>query len=355
MTVVTSSRRFSKWRELVDSVVIPKLVDYKRRRIVPTLRTIFYFLYSLGKIPNTPNSYEKIGNYIVEARKEGRISWSAIADETRRSIADFYDRYVSPDSHIRDLIYGDLDKIHERYAPKLLYRWHKQPYYVEVWLEKTALLGTFRNFLRDRQVRIIPNRGYTSWTFGYENFKRLERMSREYYAEWTDKEKTNAQTKVVKKKIKILYFGDYDPSGSDMDRFLKDGIADYFIKYFGLEGIVEFVPRIAVTLDHIERFNLPPNPDKSDTETLNKLERDPRYEKFLEAHGGQLYAVELDALMAYVPDEFERIVKDAVDQYYDPEIWDEVLKQEEHSTEAIRLLAADIANEWLQLRDHDHY
>jgi hypothetical protein len=355
MTVVTSSRRYSKWRELVDSVVIPKLADYKRRGIIPTLRTIFYFLYSLKKLPNTPNSYAKIGDYIVEARKDGRISWDAIADETRRSIAGFYDFYVSPESYIRQLFYGDegLDTLHERYVPEILYKWHKQPYYVEVWLEKTALLGTFRNFLKDKHVRIIPNRGYTSWAFAYENFKRLKDMSEEYYFEWTDKEKTDVQRKVVKKKIKILYFGDYDPSGSDMDRFLKEGIADYFIKYLGLEGIVEFEPRIAVTLDQIERFNLPPNPDKSDTETLEKLERDPRYAKFLKAHEGQLYAVELDALMAYVPDEFERIVKGAVDQYFDQEIWEEVLRQEEHSTEAISASSRRVANEWLNRSDSD--
>ena len=349
MTVMASSRRYSKWRELVDNDVVPKLADYKRRGIIPTLRTLFYWLYSLKKVPNVRNSYDKIGEYIVEARKDGRISWDAIADETRRSVANFADIYISPESHIRNLIYGDsgLDSLHERYVPDILYKWHKQPNYVEVWLEKTALLSTFRNFLKDRHVRIVPNRGYPSWTFGYENFKRLERMSEEHYIEWTDKEKIETQRKVVKKQIHILYFGDYDPSGSDMDRFLKSGIADYFIKYFGLEGIVQFEPRIAVTLDQIERFNLPPEPEVSDTVTLDKLQRDPRYENFLDAHGGQLYAVELDALMAYVPDEFERIVKGAVDHYYRPEIWDKVLQEPEHSSEAIRRLGGNIVREWL--------
>ena len=348
MTVVTSSRRYSKWRELVDNDVIPTLADYQRRGIIPTLRTLFYWLYSLKKVPNTQNSYDKLGEYIVEARKDGRISWDAIADETRRSIADFVDIYISPESYIRQLIYGNLDTLHERYVPEILYKWYKQPNYVEVWLEKTALLSTFRNFLKDRHVRIVPNRGYSSWAFGYENFKRLKRMSQERYYEWVNGE---PRRNYIDKQIYILYFGDYDPSGSDMDRFLKSGIADYFIKYFGLEGIVHFVPRIAVTLDQIERFNLPPEPEESDTVTLDKLQRDPRYENFLEAHGGQLYAVELDALMAYVPDEFERIVKGAVDYYYHPEIWEEVLQEPEHSSEAIRRLAGDIAREWLWRRD----
>ena len=308
---MTSSRRYSKWRELVDNDVIPALADYKRRGIIPTLRTIFYRLVSLNKIPNTINSYDKIGEYIVEARQDGRISWDAIADETRHSIADFIDIYIHPESYIRNLIYGNLNTLDKRYVPEKLYKWYKQPNYVEVWLEKTALVRTFRNFLEDKHVRIVPNRGYSSWAFGYENFKRIKQRSEEPYFEVV-----NGQVirKILEKDIYILYFGDYDPSGSDMDRFLKTGIADYFIKHFGLEGRVHFLPRIAVTLDQIASFDLPPNPDKSDTETLDKLQRDPRYEKFLEAHGGKLYAVELDALMAYVPDEFERIVKGAVDQ-----------------------------------------
>ena len=247
-----------------------------------------------------------------------------------------------------NLIYGSgLDTLHERYVPEILYKWYKQPNYVEVWLEKTALLGTFRNFLKDRHVRIVPNRGYPSWAFGYENFKRLKRRSQERHYELVNGE----LKEIIEKQIYILYFGDYDPSGSDMDRFLKSGIADYFIKYFGLEGRVHFEPRIAVTLDQIERFNLPPEPEESDTVTLDKLQRDPRYENFLDAHGGQLYAVELDALMAYVPDEFERIVKGAVDHYYHPEIWEEVLQEPEHSSEAIRRLGGDIAREWLKSRD----
>ena len=339
---MAASRRYSKWRELVDNDVVPALADYRRRNIVPTLRTIFYRLVSLNKIPNTLNSYDKIGEYIVEARKDGRISWDAIADETRHSIADFADIYISPESYIRNLIYGDLDKLPKRYVSEMLYKWYKQPNYVEVWLEKTALQSTFRNFLEDKHVRIVPNRGYTSWTYGYQNFERLQRRSRERYFEVVNGKPV---MKYTEKQIHILYFGDYDPSGGDMDRFLTTGIADYFIEYFRLEGVVHFEPRIAITMDQIDRFNLPPEPD--DNETLEKLERDPRHDKFKEAHGGKLYAVELDALMAYVPDEFERIVKDAVDQYYDPKIWEQVSQDAEHSSEAIRRLGGSVAREWL--------
>jgi hypothetical protein len=251
MTIMASNRRYSKWRELVDDDVIPKLADYRRRDIIPTLRAIFYWLYSLQKVPNAKNSYDKLGEYIVEARKDGRIPWDAIADETRRSVANFSGDYLSPEGYIRKLIYGDLDTLHERYVPEILYKWYRQPNYVEVWLEKTALLSTFRNFLKDRHVRVVPNRGYTSWAFGYENFKRPDHMSQEPYYEVINGELVRMYRE---KQIHILYFGDYDPSGSDMDRFLNGEIVDYFTRYFGLEDIVHFEPRIAVTLDQDRTF-----------------------------------------------------------------------------------------------------
>ena len=177
-------RRYSKWRELVNNDVIPALVDYQDRDIITTLRTIFYRLVSLNKIPNTINSYDKIGEFIVEARKDGRIYWDAIADETRHSIADFNDTYTSPESKIRHLIWYELERLDEKYVPRILYKWYKQPKYVEVWLEKTALVGTFRNFLEDKHVRIVPNRGYSSWAFGYENFKRIKEGVRSLILKW---------------------------------------------------------------------------------------------------------------------------------------------------------------------------
>ncbi|MGA9151055.1 MAG: hypothetical protein WBZ36_10780 [Candidatus Nitrosopolaris sp.] len=40
---------------------------------------------------------------------------------------------------------------------------------------------------------------------------------------------------------------------------------------------------------------------------------------------GKLYVVELDALLAIVPDEFKLIVRGSVDQFFDQEIYQAVL------------------------------
>jgi hypothetical protein len=80
-----------------------------------------------------------------------------------------------------------------------------------------------------------------------------------------------------------------------MDRHLGKALS-----YFGLDGIVDF-ERVAITQEQIQQFDLPPTPENS--ETLEKLDRDSRTNKFIDKYG-KLFAVELDALLAIVPDEF---------------------------------------------------
>jgi hypothetical protein len=70
------------------------------------------------------------------------------------------------------------------------------------------------------------------------------------------------------KKINVLYFGDFDPSGEDMDRHIRQSFAT-----FGLKDTINF-QRIAVTKEQIEKFNLPPVPDNQ--ETLDKVNNDTR-------------------------------------------------------------------------------
>ena len=118
--------------------------------------------------------------------------------------------------------------------------------------------------------------------------------------------------------IHILYFGDFDPSGEDMDRHIQDAI-----EQFGLQDDID-IRRVAVTLEQIKRFNLPPVPN--DQETLDKIRKDTRTNKFMEKYGGKLYAVELDALLAVIPDQFRVIVQQSVDQFFDERVYRKVLR-----------------------------
>jgi len=99
---------------------------------------------------------------------------------------------------------------------------------------------------------------------------------------------------------------------------------------------------IAVTKDQIERYNLPSKPE--DVKEIAKLMRDPRYKKW--EHG--LFRVELDALMAFVPDEFERMIKDSVAEYFDDDIYKETLEQEEEDKKTAWETAKELLDDKLE-------
>ena len=124
----------------------------------------------------------------------------------------------------------------------------------------------------------------------------------------------------------MLYFGDFDPSGEDMDRHLVDALS-----YFDLDSYIIDFERIAVTEDQIDEYDLPPIPE--DSETLDKLDKDSRKGGFINKYG-QLMAVELDALLAIVPDQFKLLMQESVDQYFDQTIYK--TEQARHSPEKIR-------------------
>jgi hypothetical protein len=114
------------------------------------------------------------------------------------------------------------------------------------------------------------------------------------------------------KKIVILYFGDHDPSGLDMDRDLESRLRQLGLRDFEFR-------RVALTLQQIREFELPADPD---IPTKKKLEEDSRYKAFIERFGTtQGTIAELDAL-AIREDKFKQLVIDAVDEYYDPQFWE---------------------------------
>ena len=137
-------------------------------------------------------------------------------------------------------------------------------------------------------------------------------------------------------KVDILYCGDLDPSGVDIQRFLREAL-----EYFGMdESKVELI-RVAVTPEQVEQYNLPPRPE--DAETLAKLQRDPRTKKYTYD-----YIVELDALVAYVPQEFRRIIREAVERYHDKDIYNRVRREAEELAERSRAIIENYKKEALR-------
>ena len=257
-----------KW----DSVVtqsIPVFESFIDRGVVPTLRTIHYALVSKNIIPNTKTAYKGLSSAFVKARQDGVVQWDWLADEVRNiDIGErkyIYIKYLinneknidekemgyieNPDNYINAVINNSINSLKAQLRGSVYFsypKWMNQKYYIEVWIEKSALRATLNNYLEDYKVNIVPSRGYSSWTFLKDANDRIQ-------------ENADGKTPL------ILYFGDFDPSGVDIERFLRESMNGYF-------GIDMEVIRIGVTKDQIELYKLPSTPD--DAEEIAKLHKD---------------------------------------------------------------------------------
>ncbi|MCH9035028.1 MAG: hypothetical protein IID42_11075 [Planctomycetes bacterium] len=131
--------------------------------------------------------------------------------------------------------------------------WADQPEYIEVWLEKDALSGIFEEALRPYGVTLNVGRGFDGWDSIHNAAGRLSDYDT------------------------ILYFGDFDPSGEDMVRSLRERLAFFDTK--------PEIIKCALTADDIRRYGLP-------TDFAKKT--DTRSAAFIAKHGD--VSVELDAL-----------------------------------------------------------
>lgn len=294
------------WSVIVQIIKDEILPYFNKQGVKPTLRTLFYALVSRNVIPNTKSAYKQLSRQLVNARKRGVFSWDFLEDRTRYTLGYFNDSYKCVEDY-KEFVKRVLDEYNKISLNALLDRWFehlslttyvgkwaRQENIVEIWIEKDALAKTVHNWVADLGVVIRVNRGYSSWTFIYDNVMSIKRKLANRH-----------------KRLIVIYLGDLDPSGVDIERFLREAIG-----YFGLEKRVELV-RLAVTPKQVEEFNLPPRPE--DAETLRKLERDTRSKKYTYD-----YIVELDALVVYAPNEFRSLLRSEVLKYWDEELYKEL-------------------------------
>lgn len=282
------------------------IIQYNRQRHGPERNNIILY----GTIDNI------IKKYVLKL--DIHLPVDCFADETRGVIQDFNDEYKTPVAHIKEKLdfIGDLPNQYEKLIPK----WHEQPYYIELWTEKNAMVGTFRSILKDLDVRIVYNRGFDSVSNAWATYLRLLKELDEG------------------KKVRVMYCGDLDPSGDGMDETINEFMKICFdVEKFREDGRYDF-KRIGVLYEHIAKFQLPKN---LDPDVLAKLKKDPRRHDFKKKYhlesDDDLFQYEIDALAAADPAEFKKIILDAIRPFYDEEIYKRHLSDVNHSEKQIRI------------------
>jgi len=240
-------------------------------------------------IPNTESQYKGLSGALAKARKAGSLDWGAIEDRTRPLYGSI--GFEDQDAYLHRI----LDFAYYHYKRQLM---RGQDCYIEVFVEKQALITPFTRAAKEYALYVNMGRGYSSVTVLKKMAERLEDAEEEGYSPV------------------VLAFSDLDPSGVDLVDNLSRQFADF--------GIYPKVERIALTTDQVEEYELPHDPKALKTS-------DSRYSTFLMRYGR--YAVELDALD---PPTLERLVHEAVQSRLDVSLFEKEKERQGEEKEEIK-------------------
>jgi hypothetical protein len=283
-----------------NEIVEASLKTFKQYDTAITLRQLYYRLVSNLLIPNTINSYKRLSRIMVKAREERDVPINCLEDRSRRILGRGDVGFRSAEEYLKNKI----SSLHGSWKSFTLPMWDDQPNYILISLEKDALSRLVSRIANFYSIRTFPTRGYPSFSY-------VNRMA------------NYMRTRQSGKKIFLLYFGDFDPSGIDIERDLSERLKKY--------GANDFeVHRIALTIEQIKTYNLPPMPVKRS---------DARADTFLAEHGDK--AVELDALD---PNLLQRTVAEAIEERIDKQLWYTKLRKIEELKNWIRAKLEDIEN-----------
>jgi hypothetical protein len=265
------SRRPTKWDAILHQAAA--IVDSYDTPV--TLRQLFYRLVAAQVIPNTTSAYKRLSAVTAEARRAG--TFPPLSDLTRRiEVARCFD---GPDD-----AHEYLERIYRRD------RTEGQDVSIYLGVEKHGLVAQLSDRFADLGVPIVALGGYSSQTF-------VDDVA----------EDVSARDRLAV----LLYAGDFDPSGEDIDRDFVER-ADCFDK----------VVRVALTAEQVTEYDLPPAMGKA---------TDSRAAAFVARHG-ELVQVELDALP---PDVLLGLYQSALDEWWDTSAYEAVRALEEQDREEL--------------------
>lgn len=268
------------------------VVSYQAQGFSLTLRQLYYQFVSRDLIANRQTEYKRLGSIINDARLAGLIDWNAIEDRTRNLRASDFDS-GDPDTW--------LSEVYEGFSKA---RWGNQPYAIEVWVEKDALVGIVETACRPLVVPYFACRGYTSQSELWSAAMRMVRHAK------------------AGKQTVVLHLGDHDPSGIDMTRDIEDRM-QLFCEYHDVDA--PKINRLALNMDQVLHYVPPPNPAKL---------TDSRAEGYIAKFGNESW--ELDALE---PQVLVDLITSNITPLIDQDLWNEVTEVEEAGRERLKLVA----------------
>lgn len=252
------------------SILIDTAVEILKEMKPISLRGLHYQFVVREVYENVRNNYQRLSRATTKAREQGVIPWSWIVDSLRATI--------KPSSWSGLADFGET----VRNAYRKDY-WARMQFYVELFVEKDAMAAALQPVTMKYDVPLNVIRGYCSASFAHTIAN-----------QWAQ----------IDKPIFAYYLGDFDPSGFDIERDLREKLG----RYSELEDGVNFHwRRLAVTEEDFEEFHLVP---------MLAKHTDSRHKRFLAEHGHD--CAELDAMP---PTVLRKRIEDAILSHIDSDEW----------------------------------
>lgn len=273
-----------------------------------TVRDVYYALESRGH----KWEYRYVKRAVKKGRRAGYIDPAQIVDASRTAENLTATGWNDPEHFVDDRV----DEVWNDYWENF---WGEQETYVEVWLEKQSLASVFSPICEELNVRLEATRG-----------------------DWSDSKVYQASNRLIDKMldgkdVRVLYFGDYNPSGFHAPVSILDAMGYYGIeltrefpesndpRYYDVEHGTPFefenadgtfaMERKALNTEHIERFDLPENPVPSSSDKDATIKES--FRRFVSE--GRDTNVELNALKEFEREFLEDLVREAIEEHIDSE------------------------------------
>lgn len=287
-----------------NRALIGKAIELLEAERPMTLRQLYYRLISAGALKNKQAEYQRLGAVMTRVREAGDVPRNWLVDHTRATLKP------SSWSGLADF----ADTVREAYRKDF---WASLPHHVEVFVEKDAVAGTIQPITSKYDVALRVCRGYSSVSFAGEIADLWSQIEKPIYA---------------------YYLGDFDPSGFDLERDLREKLA----RYSGLNtferdiyeqhavGQLAFCwVRLGVCLSDFDQLDLIRLPVKKS---------DNRAKGFVEEWGND--CAEIDAIP---PTELRERVEQAILGHIETKRWKRLLAVEKAEQETLDSFVAGLA------------
>ena len=279
--------------------------NYKSQGYDLTLRQLYYQCVAAAKIPNSDESYKRLGDTLGNARLAGDFDMDLIIDRGRDAKPskqhecklDVDVALTEAESYLRALPHWSI----------AVDRWFGQPNYVSCWVEKDALSGVFERPCEDLGVGFFACKGYPSHSALWQWLKKLEEASQTSQDAVVDDDGNELDVGSLQEAV-VLYFGDHDPDGWQIPRSAEETM-NTLAQVHNLDTPpIRFI-RVALLMSQINQYKPPPFPAKTTSS---------RYAGYYREHGIK-DAWELDALSPRVLD---GLIRSNVARHWDGSIHD---------------------------------